>query len=308
MSKDIFDAARSGEIETVKAQLAQGIDLTATNQYGFSALHCAAVACNSVDEQKALAVLDLLLEAGSPVDATSRDGRTALYLAAEFSPTLAPLKALIQAGAKVDVRNAHGVHIVTNAMAKEVQGFLSDLTGHPIPPRRVLKPVKLSSAEWRAAKVHIDKVFDALSQSGLVALQHAGTTQEDGFSDCAEAFRARGGIGTGLRGFCFYTLQDLNRAKRTSQLSLAFWGAPDGAPEAMARVGQQVVDAFRKNGFMVDWNGSPSMRPTVYLQNIGHGHDGPSDGFLRRWLNPEGAQRTPPSDNGEPTIPSMPPG
>jgi bifunctional non-homologous end joining protein LigD len=274
MSKDIFDAARSGEIETVKAHLDRGIDLTATNHYGFTALHCAAMACNTVDEQKALAVIDLLLKAGSPVNATSRDGRTVLYLAAEFSRTVAPLKVLIQAGAMVDVRNAHGTHILTNAMAKEVQRFLSDLTGHPIPPPRpVLKPVKLSAAEWRAAELHIDKVFEALSQSGLVALQHAGTTQEDGFSDCAEEFRAGGGIGRGLRGFCFYTLQDLNRARRTSQLSQAFWGAPDGAPEAMARVGQQVVDAFRKNGFIVDWNGSPSMRPTVYLQNIGHAFD-----------------------------------
>ena len=271
MSKDIFDAARSGEIETVKAHLDRGIDLTATNEYGFTVLHCAAMACNTVDEPRALAVIDLLLRAGSPVDATSRDGRTVLYLAAEFSPTLAPLKMLIQAGAGVDVRNAHGAHIVTNAMAKEVQRFLSALTGHPIPPPRpVRKPVKLSAAEWRTAKLHIDKVFDALSRSGLVALQRAGTTQEDGFSDCSEEFRARGGIGRGLRGFCFYTLQDLNRARRTSQLSLAFWGAPDGAPEAMARVGQAVVDAFRKNGFIVDWNGSPGMRPTVYLQNVGH--------------------------------------
>jgi len=37
----------------------------------------------------------------------------------------------------------------------------------------------------------------------------------------------------------------------------------------MSRVGQQVVDAFREHGFVVNWNGSPSMRPTVFLQNIG---------------------------------------
>jgi len=43
------------------------------------------------------------------------------------------------------------------------------------------------------------------------------------------------------------------------------------AAEFSRTVGQQVVDAFRKNGFIVDWNGSQSMRPTVYLQNIGDG-------------------------------------
>lgn len=113
----------------------------------------------------------------------------------------------------------------------------------------------------------------ALSQSGLVALQDAGTTQEDGFSDCAEASRAHGGLDAGLRGFCFYTRQDLNRAKRTSQLTLAFWRAPDGAPQAMSQVGEHVVDAFRKNGFLVDWNGTPARRLTAYLQNIGRKHD-----------------------------------
>lgn len=269
MEKNIFEAARSGELEMVKAHLDQSVDLASRNQYGFTALHCAAMGCNTVIEQKASAVIDLLLKAGSPVNATSRDGRTALYLAAEFSPTVKPLKLLIAAGAETDVRDDHGNHIVANAMAKEVQEFLSGLTGHPIPtPPLELESVKLSASEWRTAKSHIDKVFNELSQSGLVTLQDAGTTQEDGFSDCAEEFRARGGFEAGLAGFCFYTRQDQNRAKRTSHLPMAFWGAPSGASDAMLQVGQQVVDAFRQSGFIVDWNNSFSMRPTVYLQNI----------------------------------------
>src|SRR6266513_1946144 len=77
--------------------------------------------------------------------------------------------------------------------------------------------------------------------------------------------RRRMGSPIALKSFCFYTRQDLNRAKRTSQLSLAFWGAPDGASESMLRVGQCVVDAFRKNGFIGDWSESPSLRLTVYL-------------------------------------------
>ncbi|MEQ1752459.1 MAG: ankyrin repeat domain-containing protein [Prosthecobacter sp.] len=211
-------------------------------------------------------MIKILLKAGSPVDATSNDSRTALYLAAEFSPTVEPLRLLIQAGATADVCNAHGNHIVTNAMREEVQKFLSVLTGHPLPaPRVEIADVKLNAPEWRKAKLRIDEVFDALSRSGLVVLQDAGTTQEDGFSDCAEEFQARGGFVAGLLGFCFYTRQDLSRAKRTSQLLLAFWGAPDGAPDSMLRVGQQVVAAFRENGFAVDWNGSSSMRPTVHL-------------------------------------------
>lgn len=258
MSSDNFDAARCGDIETLRTHLNRGVDLTAENRYGFKALHCAVMACNSVDEHKALEVIELLLKAGSPVNATNRDGRTALYLAAESARTIAPLKLLLQAGATVDADTARGRNIVANARAKEVQKFLSELTGQPIPPPRIeLKAAKLSAAEWRAAKRHIGEIFAGLSQSGLVALQNAGTTQEDGFDDCAEEFRARGGVGAGLRGFCFYTSQDLSRAKRTSQLSLAFWGAPDGAAEAMSKVGQEVVEPFRRRGFLVVWNGSP---------------------------------------------------
>jgi hypothetical protein len=271
MEKNIFEAARAGDEKRVKICLEEGVDLVAKNEYGFTALHCAAMGCNAADGISALVVINLLLNAGSLVNATSNDGRTALYLAAEFSPTIEPLKVLIDAGAEADIRDAHGNHIVTNAMTEEVQEFLSRLTGHPIPqPPLQLESVKLSIGEWRSAKVQLDKVFDALTQEGLIVMQDAGTTQEDGFSDCAEEFGSR--AAANLSGFCFYTRQDLNRAKRTSQLPLAFWGAPEGAPQAMLHVSRQIVFAFRQNGFLVDWSGSPSMRPIIYLQNIGQTH------------------------------------
>jgi len=123
----------------------------------------------------------------------------------------------------------------------------------------------MNAKQWREAKAKIDSVFDRLSECGLVTLQDAGQTQSDGFSDCAEVFRDRGGEDAGLHGFCFYTRQDLNRAKRTSHLTLAFWGAPEGQPEDMEKVGRLIVDAFRGSGFAVDWDGSGGMRPTVYL-------------------------------------------
>ncbi len=268
MGKDIFGAAQSGDLDALHTYLSQGVDLTLMNEYGFTALHCAVMGCNTVAKLQALAVTEALLKAGSPVNALSRDGRTPLYLAAEFSPTVEPLQMLIQAGAKADIRDTHGNHIVTNAMSSDVQAYLSALTGHPIPqPPLELASVKLSATEWRAAKTHLDQVFQALSQSKLIVIQDAGTTQEDGFSDCNEAFQAQGGVDSGLLGFCFYTRQDLNRAKRTSQLPLAFWGAPDGATYSMLGVGHLVVDTFRKFGFTVDWNDSPNTRPTVYLQN-----------------------------------------
>jgi bifunctional non-homologous end joining protein LigD len=263
---DIFEAAWTGNVKALEACLkAEELDLRAENANGFTALHCAAVACNRVNEETAVALVKMLIERGAPVNWPARDGRTVLFLAAEFSHWLEPIKMLVAAGANPNIRNG-GVHIVMNANAPAVQTYLSELTGHPIPPPRVqMKSIKMTAADWRGAKAKMDPIFAALAKD-LVVLQDAGTTQEDGFSDCSEEFRARGGSDAGLRGFCFYTRQDLNRAKRSSQLCLAFWGAPDGTDEAMVDVGERVVNAFREGGFTVDWSGSPKTRPILFLK------------------------------------------
>ncbi|MCR6480466.1 ankyrin repeat domain-containing protein [Variovorax sp. ZS18.2.2] len=268
--KKIFEAAREADVKTVSACIAAGADMAAVNKQGFTALQCAAMGSNETEIEPNLAVLRLLLEAGSPLEYTGTDGRTALYLAAEFAPTTDAVQLLLDAGANADVSDSHGNHVTVNAMMEEVIELLARVTGKPIPepPPPEPDPVKMTTAQWRAAKARIDEVFDALTKAGLVTLQDAGQTQSDGFSDCSEAFRERGGKAAGVHGFCFYTRQDLNRAKSTSQLSLAFWGAPKGADADMQRVGELIVEHFRKAGFEVRWNGAASMRPEVDLREL----------------------------------------
>lgn len=269
MALSIFDAAKAGEAEGVRAFLQSGGDVEAKNPYGFTALHCAAWACNKADATGGLEVIRALLEAGASPNALSKDGRSVLYLMAEMSWTLEPVQLLVERGADPNVKDSHGNHVVINAMSRDVKHYLSKLTGHPVPPPPLkLKETKLTAKEWRVVKARLDQVFDEMNQGGLVAVQDAGYTQEDGFSDCSQQFRERGGVAVGLSGFCFYTRQDLNRGKRTSSLPLAFWGAPDGNDESMLRVGNKVVEIFRANGFTVDWSGSAATRPTVYLQNL----------------------------------------
>ena len=105
-------------------------------------------------------------------------------------------------------------------------------------------------------------IFHALGDRGFVALQDAGMTQSDGFSDCSELFHARGGAQAGLWAFCFYTRQDLERAASGGGLSLGFWADGD---EAMVRAGEAICQAFREAGFFVIWNGDPGTRPEVDL-------------------------------------------
>ncbi len=234
----IHDAARQGDVETVRECLKAGVDPSAKNEYGFTALHCAAAGSNSASTERIIDVMKLLVAAGSPIEAIGGGGRTPLYLAAEFSKSPAPVQFLLDAGANPHVTNQHGNTIVQNAMMPEVQQLLSNITGIPIPkpPPPKPAPIKLTAKQWRAVKTRLDAVFESLATSGLVALQDAGYTQQDGFADCSEEFHARGGQEAGVHGICYYTRQDLNGAKRSSQLSIAFWGAPEGAVNDMKRV------------------------------------------------------------------------
>jgi bifunctional non-homologous end joining protein LigD len=254
---NIFAAAHASDAQTVQACLDAGADVSAVDEHGFTALQRAAMGANQAELAENLAVLRLLLQAGSSREQRSRDGRTALFLAAEFAPSTDAVQTLLDAGAEADVYDDHGNHVVDNALMPEVKQLLACITGKPVPapPAPSPVPVRMRAAQWRAAQARIRLVFDALSNAGIVALQEVGYSQEDGFSDCAEEYRSRGGTDAGLHGFCFYTEQDATRAKRTSQLAVAFWGAPEGGSLDMDRVGTIIVNVFRQRGFTVAWNG-----------------------------------------------------
>ncbi|MGY0035369.1 DUF6891 domain-containing protein [Pedobacter sp. NJ-S-72] len=125
----------------------------------------------------------------------------------------------------------------------------------------------MNSAAWKKAKIVLDIVFMELADAGIIALQDAGSTQSDGFDDCTEEFHKNTDQDS-IVGFCFYTRQDLNRAKRTSELSLAVWGAKEGKAKDTEKVAGIVVSAFEKAGVNVGWNGSDSIRPSLYLHSF----------------------------------------
>lgn len=263
----IFEAARAANLVATRAFLDAGVQIDAVNGSGFTALECAAMGTNATPIDQHLAVLRLLVEAGSPLEHQGGGGRTALYLAAEFSRGPEAVQLLLDAGAQADIRDAHGNHVVENAMMPAVKTLLSQVTGHPIPKKEpVPEPQKMSMSQWRAAHTKIDAAFRLLESAGIIALHDVGDTQEEGFAHACESFRARGGSEAGLAGMCFYTRQDLNRAKRSSDLALAFWGGPEGEAEPTNRVGHKIVEAFGSVGLPVKWNGSERVRPTVDLR------------------------------------------
>ncbi|MCF6226703.1 MAG: hypothetical protein L3J22_10455 [Xanthomonadales bacterium] len=123
----------------------------------------------------------------------------------------------------------------------------------------------MNRSNWKRAHQDITEVFNRLNELSLIALQKAGTTQSDGFSDCVELYNAQQLNQDAFLGFCFYTGQDEKRAKKTSELPLAIWGSPEGDDKATETIGQLVVDIFTDSGFTVEWNGSSKTRPILYL-------------------------------------------
>jgi hypothetical protein len=267
-NKTIFQVALLGDVQAVQDHLGAGVDLSAVDPHGFTALHSAAIGADTTPKAQNLAVLDLLVRAGSPLEQRSKDGRTALFLAAEFAPSTDAVQLLLDAGAQPDIATDTGLHVLDNARTSAVAQLLSQVTGRPIPQPAAPEPDpgRMRAAQWRAANTRIAAVFEALTDAGIVALPDIETSQEDGFAACAEVYRTGGGTAAGLHGFCYYTRQDTKRAKRTGRLPLAFWGAPDGGPVDMERVGKLIVRAFRDHGFSLNWNGSGGTRPIVDLR------------------------------------------
>ena len=98
---DIWSAVGSGDIETIKQQLAKGADINAQGgEYGITPLSWAALL-----EQTQTA--ELLIQRGANVNSKNRDGSTSLHSAA-FLGRHEIAKLLVQKGADVNARNNEG--------------------------------------------------------------------------------------------------------------------------------------------------------------------------------------------------------
>jgi uncharacterized protein len=269
MSKDIFIASSTGDLDFVKEAIKSNIDLSKINEFGFTALHCAAMGSNSTDPTITFEIIKQLTEAGNNIEITSNDGRTPLYLLAEFSPSIDPIQYLIEKGANPDVSDEYGNHITKNAMTQETQQLLSNLTNTSLENIEgdVKEVIKLKPSDWKKFKVNLSNVFKGLNSIGLIALENSGYTQSDAFEDCSELYKERI-KNEKIKGFCFYTNQDNERAKEYGVLPLGIWGAPEGGVSDTNAIGLLVVEAFTRNGFEISWTGQNSDRPEVYLKNF----------------------------------------
>jgi hypothetical protein len=123
---------------------------------------------------------------------------------------------------------------------------------------------RAEEATWPAVTAcdRLDRVFEALQEQGILALQNAGYMQSDGLSDVSQFYHEAGGERSGIEGYCFYHGQDLERVMASGELWLAF-GHVSGEDEPGAEIGRRIKRAFETAGFAVDWDGSIKTRLLV---------------------------------------------
>jgi|SRR3954470_4512218 hypothetical protein len=112
----------------------------------------------------------------------------------------------------------------------------------------------------------LDRAFAAIGKRGVIALQNAGYTQSDGYSDVSEAY-AESPNQDKIIGYCFYHGQDLERAVLGDGLYLAF-GPVDPKDEATQGpvVGRLICEELQRAGLQVEWDGTFKQR--IFIPGI----------------------------------------
>ncbi|MEO1248048.1 MAG: ankyrin repeat domain-containing protein [Pseudomonadota bacterium] len=115
----LLQAARNGDVDTVRAELDEGVKVSTATAQNNTTVHFAAAAGQ-------VQVLKLLFERGAAWQQRNRNGATALYLAARYGHTAA-VTTLLEAGANIDEQSLNFIDL-TPAMVAAKYGHGELLT------------------------------------------------------------------------------------------------------------------------------------------------------------------------------------
>jgi ankyrin repeat protein/spore coat protein CotH len=128
--KDIWLAARTGNMEAVKQHLANGVDANTRNNQGSTLLSWATVLGQT-------RIAELLIQKGADVNARNGDGSTPLHGAVLFGET-ETVRLLIQKGADVNARNNQGATPLDTTKADwGITEFVATLLGVKLDKEKV---------------------------------------------------------------------------------------------------------------------------------------------------------------------------
>jgi hypothetical protein len=135
--------------------------------------------------------------------------------------------------------------------------FVAEVKAHT---QRVLDEQRAAEATWTMATAndHLTEAFAELEDRGIVALENAGYTTSDGWSDCNELAADFPDV----RGACFFHGQDVERGVRGEGLLLVFGSYVEGAGHDAASIelGREICAVLASHGLPTEWNGSVKAR------------------------------------------------
>lgn len=109
--------------------------------------------------------------------------------------------------------------------------------------------------------------FDELIRDKIICLHKAGNTKSEGRSDCLEVIDMLKEKGIMVTGYCFYHVQDLQRAisPDSGNLFLGFDSIEEN-DEAAVATGNKIEQVLKKHGFEINWPGTVTQR--IEIANI----------------------------------------
>jgi hypothetical protein len=106
----------------------------------------------------------------------------------------------------------------------------------------------------------LERLFASLRSGRILVRDRCGLTIQDGLDVIDDLYTEAGGERSGLVGYCFYHLQDLEAALwGEAGLWLAF-GCFPASPAGAVGVGRLVRAESERAGFAVEWDGSADSR------------------------------------------------
>ncbi len=192
----VLDAAKRGDIESLKAELRSGADVNAAQGDGFTALHWAAKTGNRE-------VAEVLIAAGADLRATTRlGGHMPLHVAAATGKAEVA-EALLEAGAPADAMTSTGAQPLHLAAAAGVPEAVVSLLAHgaPVDARETawdLTPLMFAAVRGRVAAVKalMDAGADASATADVLdVVERAQFDREQRRERQARLAEVRGGTG-----------------------------------------------------------------------------------------------------------------
>ncbi|MFY0577344.1 DUF6891 domain-containing protein [Cystobacter fuscus] len=148
---------------------------------------------------------------------------------------------------------------VEDELGESDRALVETLDAHA---RKLFQAQRVREAGWGEPTFNdaIDSAFEELNGRGIVALENAGYTMSEGWSDVNEVASSQH---TPPRGAVFYHGQDLERGVAGQGLMLAFgaYEEDDAKHEAASlAIAREVCEVLGRHGVRTEWDGSVGER------------------------------------------------